>query len=96
MRPIGLTLKKGRNKYALEAGGELMLVHECTECGSLSINRIAADDDSSTILAVFKQSVENPINRICEGYGILPLKARELDILWKQLYGGRDIPIGVR
>ena len=42
MKPIGLTMKVGRNKYQREARGELMLIHEFTECGSLSINRIAA------------------------------------------------------
>src|SRR5688572_30731078 len=26
MKPIGLTMKKGRNKYRLESGGELMLI----------------------------------------------------------------------
>jgi hypothetical protein len=45
MKPIGLTMKKGRNKYQLGGRGELMLIHECIECGSLSINRIATDDD---------------------------------------------------
>jgi hypothetical protein len=29
MKPIGLTMKKGRNKYRLDRRGELMLVHEC-------------------------------------------------------------------
>src|SRR5512147_2229255 len=50
MQPIGLTMKPGRNKYRPEAHGELMLVHACTGCGSLSINRIAADDDSQTVM----------------------------------------------
>src|SRR5512139_2755149 len=45
MRPVGLTLKRSRDKYGGQAAGELMLVHQCSECGKLSINRIAADDD---------------------------------------------------
>ena len=56
MKPIGLTMKKSRNKYRLESRGELMLVHECTECGTLSINRIAADDDPENILTIFQDS----------------------------------------
>jgi hypothetical protein len=48
MKPIGLTMKKSRNKYQRERRGELMLIHECVECRTLSINRIAADDDSET------------------------------------------------
>jgi hypothetical protein len=33
-----------------------MLVHRCTECGKLSINRIAADDDAETMLAIYQRS----------------------------------------
>jgi DNA-directed RNA polymerase subunit RPC12/RpoP len=44
MRPIGLAFKKTRKKYESNQAGELMLIHECTECGKISINRIAADD----------------------------------------------------
>src|SRR5688500_3395418 len=49
MRAIGLTMKAGRNKYQPDSRGELMLIHQCTDCGALSINRIAADDDSDTV-----------------------------------------------
>jgi hypothetical protein len=87
MLPIGLTMKKGRNKYAAEARGELMLVHECNECGALSINRIAADDDSSTILAVFQSSIEDRIHTKCEGQGILALRETDAGVLNKQLFG---------
>ena len=52
MQPIALTSKRSRNKYA-SGRGELMLVHLCTDCGDVSINRIAADDDSDTLLEVF-------------------------------------------
>lgn len=89
MKPMGLTLKKGRNKYRLDKQGELMLVHECMECGSLSINRIAADDDSSNIMDVFESSLANQIHSICEIHGIAVLKASDRDVLSKQLYGGR-------
>jgi hypothetical protein len=88
MRPIGLTMKRGRNKYQRDACGELMLVHECTECNTLSINRIAADDDASTIVTVFQSSIENQIQTRCEGQGILMLKRIDSDVLYKQLYGG--------
>ena len=87
MKPIGLTMKTGRNKYRLGQRGELMLVHECIECGSLSINRIAADDVPATILAIFQASIENQIHRMCEAHGILALKAHDSDTLRKQLYG---------
>lgn len=57
MRPIGLTLKESRKKYVREDGGELMLIHACVECGRLSINRIAADDLSDLIFAVYERSL---------------------------------------
>ena len=56
MRPIGLTIKQTRKKYA-QSGGELMLVHLCVECGAVSINRIAADDLTERILDVFEDSL---------------------------------------
>jgi len=53
MQPIGLTLKRGRKKYISATRGELMLVHLCSECSKISINRIAADDVPEAILEVF-------------------------------------------
>ena len=91
MRPIGLTMKNGRNKYRLDQRGELMLVHQCVECGSLSINRIAADDDPSTIVGIFQESTRNQIGMFCASHGILALQACDSDVLYTQLYGGREI-----
>ncbi len=53
MQPVGLSRKPGRNKYAARASGELLLVHLCTECGRVSLNRLAADDDPENVEAVF-------------------------------------------
>lgn len=89
MRPIGLTLKKGRNKYQRDPRGELMLVHECVDCGALSINRIAADDDSSTILAVFQASSNGQVHTKCEQRGILTLRASDSNVLHRRLFGSR-------
>jgi hypothetical protein len=89
MKPVGLTMKMGGNKYRLDQRGELMLVHQCMDCGVLSINRVAADDVSSTIYSVFEESLRSEIHRICEEYGILTLGARGSDALRQQLYGNR-------
>jgi hypothetical protein len=51
MRPLGLTLKLSPRRYNQRAG-ELMLCHQCTDCGKISINRIAADDDSERLYAL--------------------------------------------
>jgi len=56
MRPIGLTFKKLKNKYGL-ALGELMLIHQCSDCQAISINRIAADDDIQKILEIMNESL---------------------------------------
>ena len=96
MKPIGLTMKKSRNKYRLESGGELMLVHECVECGTLSINRIAADDDSESVMEVFNESLlfGYEIRLRCEGHGILMLNAEETESVYVQLFGpGVEVPV---
>jgi hypothetical protein len=89
MKPIGLTLKKGRNKYQREARGELMLIHECVECKMLSINRIAADDDSETAISVFHESLtrSQELHALCMQHGIVPLNAEDGEIVYSQLYG---------
>lgn len=56
MRPVGFTTKRGRNKYARERDGELMLIHRCEACGHFSINRIAADDLETALFEVFDRS----------------------------------------
>jgi len=87
MKPIGLTMKKSRNKYRLEARGELMLIHECSECGTLSINRIAADDDPDSIAEVFRVSLSlsQPVRAACEAQGIIILA--DSQSVYTQLYG---------
>ena len=52
MKPIGLTFKQeGYGKQ-----GEIMLIHICSICGKISINRIAADDFTDKIIETFEQS----------------------------------------
>lgn len=70
MDAIGLTLKnESSNQYASTAfhehsggprQGELMIVHRCSGCGVDRINRIAADDNVHSILALYEQSLQLP------------------------------------
>lgn len=54
MKPIGLTVKhEGFNRI-----GEIMLIHLCSSCQKISINRIARDDPEHKIIEVFKESVD--------------------------------------
>jgi RNHCP domain-containing protein len=57
MEPVGVTLKhEGVDKYGKERLGDVMLVHKCTRCGAVNINRIAADDPSDLVVKVFEKS----------------------------------------
>ena len=89
MRPIGLTLKKSRNKYAHMASGELMLVHLCTDCERISINRIASDDVPQAIMEVYEVSLGVPARLRQQGMiGQVNLLGHEsFEIVYQQLYG---------
>jgi hypothetical protein len=94
MRPVGLTLKRSHNKYAVD-DGELMLIHLCLGCGKLSINRIAADDNAEKLLSVFNSSGEiDPqlLERI-EGQDIRLLGRNDLNLVLSRLYGTSGIRI---
>jgi hypothetical protein len=94
MRPIGLTLKRSHNKYAVD-DGELMLIHQCLGCGKLSINRIAADDNAERLLAVFDRSgeLDAPLLEQIGDQGIRLLGMDDLNIVLSRLYGTSGIPI---
>lgn len=64
-----------------------MLIHECVECGSFSINRIAADDDPDSILDVFNDSLSLSRQLLvrCEEQGIMVLM--DLESIYTQLFG---------
>ena len=66
-----------------------MLIHHCSECGTLSINRIAADDHPDSVMNVFHQSraLSRQLRSEIESQGILLLEEEESIIL--QLYGGQ-------
>ena len=95
MAPVGLTLKRSRDKYAAQQGGEVMLVHRCTHCNELVINRIAADDDPEKILALLKDE-SRPHQRIieqCLDQGIRLIKKSERHLVLKRLFGDNGFDI---
>lgn len=89
MKPVGLTVKKTRQKYGSGKQGELMLIHECMECGKVSINRIAADDDPQAILQLIAGSREAGLSLAVQlaEKGIGVLADSDIDIVQKQLFG---------
>ena len=88
MRPIGLTSKATGKKYG-STHGELMLIHVCTECEGLSINRIAADDVPETVFGLFEavSEMDAPMQRRLEMEGIRVLQASEHEAVRAQLFG---------
>ena len=64
-----------------------MLIHQCTECGDLSINRIAADDDSESVVEAFQLSdlLSPQIRVACQTQGIIILD--DTESVTAQLYG---------
>ncbi|HEY3340985.1 MAG TPA: RNHCP domain-containing protein [Anaerolineae bacterium] len=89
MKPIGLTLKRTPSKYATETQGELMVIHQCEECGKFSINRIAADDDAEAILTVFESSqwLDPCMHSLLVEGGIFMLGAADAWLLQRRLFG---------
>jgi hypothetical protein len=87
MKPIGLTLKRSRNKYQSEPRGELMLVHACVDCDTVSINRIAADDDPEAILSIFQSSLDIDLDNFYDQQGIMMLDMKGTQVVHAQLFG---------
>lgn len=55
MKPIGLRFKNQKsNPYTGRVSGELMIVHQCINCGRISSNRIAGDDNPQQIIRLLQ------------------------------------------
>ncbi len=93
MQPVGLTFKRCRKRYG-GGRGELMLIHACVECGRVSINRLAADDDASRIMEVFTTSLDlaGPFKVRLNAGGILPLVEIDEEDVRLRLFGARSSP----
>ena len=93
MQPIGLTLKRSRNKYAGERDGELMLIHCCTICAKVAINRIAADDSAAAIVQLFASSAQ--LGVACQAeldcQGVSMLVSGDADLVAERLFGKRRV-----
>lgn len=85
MRPVGLTFKH----EGIGRTGEAMLIHVCSLCAKISINRLARDDDNSMVLQIFRDSFAMSPElhaRIMRG-GIHVLNADDTEELHVQLFG---------
>lgn len=93
MQPIGLTIKQTFKRYGVEKQGELMLIHRCSGCGKLNINRIAADDNAALLYDLFIKSgrLDQRLQDQLEQEGIIPLTFRDLTSVYAQLFGWQPI-----
>jgi hypothetical protein len=58
MQPIAIAFKDYKvNPFTDRGGGELMIIHQCLNCGKLSPNRIAGDDNEYQILCILRKSI---------------------------------------
>jgi hypothetical protein len=89
MKPVALTLKRAEKRYQFAQPGELMLVHQCEDCGKISINRIAADDDNGALLDIYhaSQSLDAATRTRLLEASISPLGAAERKLVNLRLFG---------
>jgi hypothetical protein len=82
-------LKRTRKKYGLQVSGELMLVHVCVGCGKVSLNRIAADDDTDKAWEIFARPPirDGQILAQVRQSGIQALDLSAFDLVRAQLFG---------
>lgn len=87
MKPVALTLKRSTRKYARPGDGELMLVHVCEDCGKVSINRIAADDDNAQVMSLVARHLDDGLRRLLDENGIAPIGNTEAQLVRRGLFG---------
>lgn len=88
MEPIGLTLKEeGFDKYGNKKQGEVMVIHRCLECGKISINRIAADDDNEKILELLMHTIGSETKKELLNSSIIPLSNPQRRLIQSALFG---------
>lgn len=87
MKPAGLTYKQ----EGLGRVGELMLIHICSACNKIDINRVARDDPEDKIEALYNDSLKHPknIKHQINNADIYLLDRSDKQTLHAQLYGSR-------
>ncbi len=90
MKPLALTLKKaGVDKYGKELKGEIMIVHECPKCNKVSINRIAADDNTDELMNLFEESlkIDDSLRNKLKLMGINVVNEEDREEIRTQIFG---------
>lgn len=85
MRPVGLTFKhEGMGRV-----GEVMVIHLCSLCGKISINRLARDDSNDEVMALFGLGLgmDNALRARCVKQDVYVLTAEDEGEVKSQLFG---------
>ena len=68
-----------------------MLIHRCTVCAKVVINRIAADDSASALLEVFEDSYAHSAALAAAlDDGVSILTAHDGDLVRRRLFGNNN------
>lgn len=90
MQPIALAFKDYEvNPFTNRGNGELMIVHQCVNCGKISPNRIAGDDNEYQILSILESLLsldENILNKI-KYFGIDVITSEKKEAVLISLFG---------
>ena len=79
MKPIGLSIKNPRiDKWGVEVKGEIMIIHECTICRRVSLNRTHSEDSQNEIMNIFEEGKKIPLEKKKS------LKTNEIEVLGEE------------
>jgi hypothetical protein len=89
MKPIGLIFKHYEiNPFTGCGSGELMIVHLCLNCGIISPNRIAGDDNEIQLLKLLEEHhLNHKIVRILSSRDIKLLTLLDKKEVMSNLFG---------
>ena len=77
------------NPFTNRGGGELMIIHQCLNCGKISPNRIAGDDNEYQIICIMKGSINLDESLIAQirNMGLKPIASSNIEEAYISLLG---------
>jgi hypothetical protein len=90
MQPVAMAFKDYRiNPFTNKGSGELMIIHQCLNCGKISPNRIAGDDNECQILSILKESMNlnEDITTRLRNIGLEPITTSNKEGAFISLFG---------
>lgn len=77
------------NQFTGRTSGELMIVHRCINCGHISCNRIAGDDNNYSIICLLNSSenIRSDISNAIQQLNITLLTQNDSEEVLISIYG---------